>query len=419
VERLSAAAARRIALAAQGFADPRPTGRIDRRHGRRLFQHVGLVQIDSVNVLVRSQELPVFARLGPHRRDLLPAMLDEHELFEYWGHMASLIPIEHQPLFRWQMEAARRGERMWESVARLARDRPEYIEAVYDEVKERGPLRASELSEPGPKRKAPWWSWEDGKRALEYLFWTGQLSARRLANFERAYDLTERVLPGWVLALPTPTEAEGRRELLALAGRALGVATAPDLCDYYRLNIPKSKAALAELVEAGRLVPVEVEGWNRPAYLDPAARRPRDVDARALLSPFDSLVWDRARTERLFGFRYRIEIYTPAPKRVYGYYVLPFLLGSDLVARVDLKSDRKASALLVPAAWREPGVPDDEVAEELMAELRQLATWLRLDRVVIGERGDLSAPLARASSMGPVSPRTRRTAARSAPATTG
>jgi uncharacterized protein len=418
VERLSAAAARRIALGAQGFADPRPVGRIDRRHGRRLFEHVGLVQIDSVNVLVRSQELPVFARLGPHRRDLLPDMLDAGELFEYWGHEASVIPVEHQPLLRWKMDAAARGENIWHGVARLAHDRPGYIEAVYDEIKARGPLRASELSDPGPKRKEPWWSWEDGKRALEFLFWSGRLSARRLSSFERAYDLTERILPGWVLAQPTPTEAEGRRELLALAGRALGVATASDLCDYYRLNIPKSKAALASLVEEGRLVAVDVDGWNRPAYLDPAARRPRRISARALLSPFDSLVWFRDRAERMFDFHYRIEIYTPAPKRIYGYYVLPFLLGTELVGRVDLKSDRKASALLVPAAWQEPGVPEDEVAAELAAELRELAGWLELDRVVIGERGDLSRALGRAVQAA-VSPRSRRTAVRSGPATIG
>ena len=395
MERLSAAAARRIALGAQGFADRRPAGQVTRRHGGRLFGHVGLVQIDSVNVLVRSQELPVFARLGPHRRDLLPAMLDAGDLFEYWGHMASLIPVEHHPLFRWKMAAAARGENIWNGVARLARDRPGYIEAVYEEVKARGPVRASELTDPGPRRKEPWWSWEDGKLALEYLFWSGQLSARRLSNFERVYDVTERILPGWVLALPTPTEAEARRELLALAGRALGVATAGDLCDYYRLNLPKSRAALAELVEEGRLVPVEVEGWDRPAYLDSTARRPRRITAGALLSPFDSLVWSRERTDRLFDFHYRIEIYTPAAKRVYGYYVLPFLLGTNLVARVDLKSDRKASALLVPAVWKEPGVPDDEVAGELAAELRAMARWLELDRVVVGERGDLSAALAR------------------------
>jgi uncharacterized protein YcaQ len=418
VERLSAAAARRIALGAQGFAEPRPVGRIDRRHGRRLFEHVGLVQIDSVNVLVRSQELPVFARLGLHRRDLLPDMLDAGELFEYWGHEASVIPVEHQPLFRWKMDAAARGENVWRGVAHLAHDRPGYIEAVYDEVKARGPLRASQLSDPGPKRKEPWWSWEDGKRALEFLFWSGRLSARRLSNFERAYDLTERILPGWVLAQPTPTEADGRRELLALAGRALGVATASDLCDYYRLNIPKSKGALASLVEEGRLVRVDVEGWNRPAYLDPAARRPRRISARALLSPFDSVVWFRERVERMFDFHYRIEIYTPAPKRIYGYYVLPFLLGTELVGRVDLKSDRKASALLVPAAWQEPGVPEDEVATELAAELREMAGWLELDRVVISERGDLSRALGRALQAA-ATPRRRRTAVRSEPATIG
>jgi len=418
VERLSAATARRIALAAQGFADPRPLGRVDRRHGRRLFQHVGLVQIDSVNVLVRSQELPVFARLGPHRRDLLPDMLDAGELFEYWGHEASMIPVEHQPLFRFKMAAAARGENIWHGVARLAHDRPGYIEAVYDEVKARGPLRAGELSDPGPKRKEPWWSWEDGKRALEFLFWSGRISARRLSNFERAYDLSERILPGWVLALPAPSELDSRRELLALAGRALGVGTASDLCDYYRLNIPKSKAALASLVEDGRLVPADVEGWNRPAYFDPAARRPRRIAARTLLSPFDSLVWFRDRVERVFDFRYRIEIYTPAPKRVYGYYVLPFLLGTDLVGRVDLKSDRKGSALLVPAAWQEPGLPGEEVAAELAAELSEMAGWLELDRVVIGARGDLSSALARAVQAA-ASPRRRRTAVRSEPATIG
>jgi uncharacterized protein len=418
VDRLSAEAAQRIALGAQGFADPRPAGAITRRHGRRLFERVGLVQIDSVNVLVRSQELPVFARLGPHRRDLLPAMLDAGDLFEYWGHMASLIPVEHHPLFRWKMAAAARGEDVWGGVARLAQNRPGYIEAVYEEVKARGPVRASELSDPGPRRKELWWSWEDGKLALEYLFWSGQLSARRLSNFERAYDVTERILPAWVLALPTPTEAEARRELLALAGQALGVATAADLCDYYRLNIPKSKTALAELVEEGRLVPVEVEGWGRPAYLHAAARRPRRIPARALLSPFDSLVWSRDRTERVFDFHYRIEIYTPAAKRVYGYFVLPFLLGTELVARVDLKSDRKASALLVPAAWKEPGVPDDEVAAELAAELREMARWLELERVVVGDRGDLSSALARELRV-PASPPTRRSVVRSEPATTG
>jgi uncharacterized protein len=398
MERLSAATARRVALAAQGFGEPRPVGRVDRRHARRVFQHVQLVQIDSVNVLVRSQELPLFARLGPHRRDLIPAMAADGELFEYWGHEASLIPVERQPLLRFKMEQARRGERLWPGMARLLRDRPEYLAAVLDEVKARGPLRAGDLRDGGPRKRDPWWSWDDAKVALELLFWMGDVSARRLSNFERVYDLTERLLPASVLQQPTPSEEESRRALLALAAQALGVATARDLCDYFRLNIPKSRPALTELVEDGRLVPVEVEGWAQPAYLAPGARVPRRIGARALLSPFDSVVWDRDRTERLFGFRYRIEIYTPAPKRRYGYYVLPLLLGDELVARVDLKSDRAASALLVQAAWGEPGVFEDEVAEELFEELVELGQWLGLDRVVIVGKGDLAPALVRVSA---------------------
>ncbi len=398
MERLSAATARRIALAAQGFGEARPTGRIDRRHARRVFQHVQLVQIDSVNVLVRSQELPVFARLGPHRRDLIPGMAADGELFEYWGHMASLIPVEHHRLFRFKMEQARRGQGMWTGMTKLLRDRPEYLAAVLDDVKARGPLRAGDLRDGGPRHREPWWSWDDAKVALELLFYMGEVTARRLPNFEREYDLTERVLPPAVLEQPTPTEQEARRELLALAAMALGVGTAGDLCDYFRLNIPRSRAALAELVEDGRLVAVEVEGWDQPTYMRSGARLPRRIGARTLLSPFDSLVWDRHRTERLFGFHYRIEIYTPAPKRRFGYYVLPFLLGDELVARVDLKSDRKASALLVQAAWGEPGVYDEEVAEELYDELVELAQFLALERIVIAKKGDLAGALQRVST---------------------
>jgi uncharacterized protein YcaQ len=389
---LSAAAARRIALAAQGFGQGRPGGRVDRRHGRRLFDQLGLVQIDSVNVLVRSQELPLFARLGPHRRDLIPAMVAAGDLFEYWGHEASLIPVERQPLFRWKMELARKGS-LWGGLARLQREKGPYIEAVLDEVRDRGPISAGELLDGGGRKAGPWWGWGDGKRALEYLFWTGQVAARRRPNFEREYDLPERILPAVVLAQPTPSEEDARRELLALAAQSLGVATAADLADYYRQKVTKVRPLLPSLVEDGRLVPVEVEGWKDPAYLAPGARQPRRIGARTLLTPFDSLIWDRDRTERVFGFRYRIEIYTPAPKRVYGYYVLPFLLGDALVARVDLKSDRQASALLVRASWSEPGVPSDDVARELAEELAEMAAWLGLDRVVVDDRGDLAAPL--------------------------
>jgi uncharacterized protein len=389
VDRLSSAQARRIALGAQGLARPRPTGRVDRRHVRRLFADVGVVQIDSVNVVVRSQELPLWARLGHHDRELLPAMAADNELFEYWGHMASLIPVEHQPLYRWRMARAHREA--WPSLVQMNKERPGFLEAIYDEVADRGPLRVSELPDPGTKR-GPWWGWSHGKEAVEYLFWCGRLSARRLPNnFERIYDVTERIIPAAVMARPTPTEDDAKRELLALAARSLGIGTAKDLCDYPRIKPTHSRHLIDDLVEDGRLLPVAVDGWRESAYLDPAAARPRRVSACALLSPFDSLVWYRERTERIFDFHYRIEIYTPAPKRVYGYYVLPFLLGDRLVARVDVKADRRARCLLVPGSFAEPGCANGEVAAALAGELQAMAAWLGLDSVAVGKRGDLAA----------------------------
>ncbi len=393
VETMSASTARRVALAAQGFAGRRPVGVIDRRHGRKVFAHIGLIQIDSVNVVVRSQELPLFARLGSHRRDLLPSMVAGGELFEYWGHEASLIPTSQHHLFRWKMEAASRGE-LWGGLGRLARERPDYVEAVFDEVAAAGPLSAGELSDPG-RKSGPWWGWNHGKQALEYLFWCGRLTARRRGkNFEREYDIPERMIPPEHLAVATPTEEDARQQLLRIASRAMGVASAKDLADYHRQNVVKARPHIASLVEAGVLVAVDVEGWRDVGYLDPAARMPRRVDACALLSPFDSLVWERSRTERLFDFRYRIEIYTPAPKRLFGYYVLPFLLGEHLVARVDVKADRKGGALLVPGAFAEPGYPPDEIAPALAAELTEMARWLGLERVVVGSLGDLAPKLA-------------------------
>jgi uncharacterized protein YcaQ len=389
---LSRSEARRLALAAQGFADPRPIGAVDRRHVRRTLGRVRLIQVDSVNVLVRSHYLPLFSRLGPYDPALLDRMAYERrELFEYWGHEASLIPVALQPLFRWRMARAANGE-IWQGMARIARERPEYVEAIYQEVVSGGPLSASGLSDPGD-RGGPWWGWADGKRALEWLFWTGRLSVAGRRNFERLYDLPERVIPPEILAAPTPPEEESHRALLRLATRALGVATASDLADYFRLRVPDIRPRLAELVEEGALIPAEVEGWRRPAYLDPAARIPRWIRTAALLSPFDSLVWERARAERLFDFHLRIEIYTPAPKRTFGYYVLPFLLDDRLVARVDLKADRKAGALLAPGAYLEAGAPTGPVAQALAAGLWRLAAWLGLERIVVGERGDLSGEL--------------------------
>ncbi|MBI2710726.1 MAG: YcaQ family DNA glycosylase [Actinobacteria bacterium] len=393
-ERLTSAQARRIALHAQGFGERRPTGRVDRRHVRRVLDRIGLIQIDSVNVLVRSQELPLFARLGPHPRDLLWRMAADVELFEFWCHEASLLPIEHHPLVRWRMAEAR--EHMWGAIRSIMRDHPGYVEAVRDEVRDRGPISAGELSDPGTKLDTMW-SWSRGKRALEYLFWTGEVSARRRpSDFARLYDLTERIIPAAVLARPTPTEHEARRSLLAMAARHLGVATARDLCDYHRLNVPRDRPRLRELVEEGTLVPVDVEGWRQPALMHRDAHLPRWLRSRALLSPFDSLVWERDRVQRLFGFRYRIEIYTPAAKRVHGYYVLPFLLGDRLVARVDLKADRAAGTLLVQSAYAEPGVDEGDVAEALAAELASMAGWLELDDVRLAGRGDLSPALAAA-----------------------
>ena len=404
---LSLRQARATALAAQGFARQRPAGRVDVRHLNRVIDDVGLLQLDSVNVLSRAHYLPAFSRLGPYPREALDRLAfhrdgkgghgasGERRLFEYWAHEASLLPVELQPLLRWRM--ARVDSLAWKSVARIGREQPKLVAWVLDQVRERGPLRASELGVPKrPQGRAEMWSWSEEKTALEHLFFAGRVCAAGRVNFERRYDLPERVLPAAVLETPTPPEDEAQRQLILLAAERLGVATEPDLGDYFRLPRADSKARVAELVEAGELVPARVEGWAKPAYV-PAGLRPRRnaVAARALLSPFDSLIWARERTERLFDFHYRIEIYTPAAKRRHGYYVLPFLLGDRLVARVDLKSDRaKSGALLVRGAFAEPGAEPAVVVPELAAELRSMAAWLGLERVSVARKGDLARPLA-------------------------
>jgi uncharacterized protein YcaQ len=389
---LSADQARRMALAAQGFTDRRPTGRVDRRHLRKVFDRIGVIQIDSVNVLVRSQELPLFARLGPHPRTMLADALDDGELFEYWAHMAAITPSAQHRLFRWRMAKAH----LWDSVNRLEHRRPGFLEEVLAQVRDLGPITASDLGERAGK-KGSWWDWDDGKIALEHLFSDGRVAARRRRNdFARLYDLPERVLPDAALAAPTPSEPEARKELLVIAARAMGVATHGDLADYHRQNAKQCQPFVRELVEAGELLPAKVEGWAKPAFVHPEATVPRWVKGRALLSPFDSLVWSRERTERVFGFHYRIEIYTPPPKRVYGYYVLPFLLDGELVGRIDLKADRAAGVLRVQAAHAEPGVDAAPVAVNLAAELRSMADWLELDRVAASDRGDLAPALRKA-----------------------
>ena len=404
---LSAAQARRAAIAAQGLARARPRGRIDVRHLRRALDQVGIVQLDSVNVFSRSHYMPLFSRLGPYPRETLDLLTvhqdgqdarsngDRRELFEYWGHEASLIPVDMQPLLRWRM--ARADDLAWKGVARIALEDPKLVKRVLALVRERGPIRAAAVGTPPRERQAgEMWNWNEGKRALEYLFFAGQVTAERRVNFERLYDLPERVLPAEVLEMPTPPEDEAQRELLLIAARRLGVATEPDLGDYFRLPRADSKARLAELVESGALRTVAVKGWGAPAYASVDLAVPRRIRARALLTPFDSMVWARERTERLFDFRYRIEIYVPAPKRIYGYYVLPFLLGDRLVARVDLKSDRQAGVLRVAGAFAEPGVDEGLVARELADELRLVSGWLGLGGIKVARKGDLAAKLRRA-----------------------
>lgn len=423
VQSLSAAEARRAALAAQGFADPRPAGRPGPRALRRVLDRVGLFQIDSVNVLVRSHYLPLYSRLGGYSPGVLEqaAYQRPRRLFEYWAHEASLLPVELQPLLRWRMAQA--ADKAWGGMRRIAAEKPELVAEVRATIAERGPMTAGEI-EAGSGAKAPrsgpWWDWRDSKLALEYLFWAGEVSTSDRRNFERRYDLTERVLPAEVVATPTPEPADAYRELIRRSAHALGVATEPDLRDYFRLKPDQSKPAVAALVEEGALIPVAVEGWQHPGYLAADARIPRRVGATALLSPFDSLVWFRPRTERLFGFRYRLEIYTPAAQRVHGYYVLPFLFRGQLVGRVDLKADRAAGVLRVPGAFGEPTVlaapqvaaGDGEVTARgagarrqtfaaeavvaLAAELLSLAAWLGLDTVEVAPNGDLAAPLAAA-----------------------
>ena len=395
-ERLPAGLARRIALGAQGFARPRPEGAVGTRRLTLLAERLAVLQIDSVNVLSRAHYLPAFSRLGPYPRAALDRLSGSRPraLFEYWAHEASLLPVRLHPHLRWRMHAAE--QHAWGSMVRIQRERPHYVAEVLQRVRDQGPLKASDLAEPRPDRPGSMWNWHAGKVALEWLFYSGALTTReRTAAFERVYDLPERVLPPEVLATPTPDPDDAVRELVRTAARALGVATERDLRDYFRLRPQQARTALAELTDAGDLLPVEVEGWGSPAWLDPGARRPRWVRARALLSPFDSLVWERPRVERIFGFRYRIEIYTPAPQRVHGYYVLPFLLGDRLVARVDLKADRQAGRLRVQAAHAEAGVDGVAVRAELAAELRLMAGWLGLDDVVVADRGDLAAELSR------------------------
>jgi hypothetical protein len=394
---LTAGEARRIALGAQGFTTPRPTGPVAKRQLVKLVDRLGVVQIDSVNVVSRTHYLPAFSRLGAYPRAMLEevAWAKTRPLFEYWAHEASLLPLASQPLFRWRMRDAHDGVGVWKGVGTFLRERRAFVDKVLDEISTRGPMSAGEL-EMGQKGQGGWWGWSESKRAVECLFWTGELTtATRRGTFERVYGLPEKVLPSAVVNAPTPDRDGAHRALYRQAIRAMGIATSKDLRDYFRMPVEGAKARMAELVEEGAMIPVTVKGWREPAYLDPAAKWPRKVDAQALLSPFDNLIWFRERTERMFGVRYRIEIYTPAEKRTHGYYVLPFLEGDALTAKVDLKSDRKAGVLIVQASHAEPWA-SETTPVRLAQELKLMAGWLGLDSVRVARKGDLAGALAEA-----------------------
>jgi len=393
---LSAAQARRIAIAAQGLAAPKPGKPVTARAFRSLASRLGALQLDSVNVFTRTHYMPTFSRLGPYDPAILQreAWGKKRSLFEYWGHAASLMPMELQPLFRWKMARAREG-RMYAGLARFAAANRPYIDQVLEEVRQRGPVTGGDFAPEGP-RKSGWWEWSDGKRALEWLFWAGLISVKTRRGFERIYDVTERAIPAEVLALPTPSEADAQRELVRRSAEAMGVATIADLTDYFRIHYQAdAKLRARELVEQGVLEEISVPGWRGPAFVHRDANLPRRAAGAALLSPFDNMIWSRERTERVFGIRYRIGLYTPAARREYGYYVYPFLLGDRLAAQVDLKADRQAGALLVQAAHLESGATEDEVLGPLAAELRSAALWQGLADVRIAKKGGLAAALSR------------------------
>lgn len=392
---LSVAEARRIALAAQGFGNSGRSGTPNWTKIAGAIGRMNLLQIDSVNVLCRSHYLPVYSRLGAYDQAILDARSfsnGKRALFECWAHEASLLPLELHPLMRWRMERARTGRGTYGSMNRFARDERAYVTSVLDFVRRNGPTATSDLPDAG-KSAGGWWGWSKGKMALEHLFDAGLVTTAARQGFERIYDIPERVIPSATLGLPAPAEDEAIRTLIDLSARALGVATGADLRDYFRLPLAEARRAVTELIEAGTLMPVAVEGWKQQAFLHADAKLPRRAGGTALVSPFDPLVWDRDRAERLFDFRYRIEIYTPAAKRQYGYYVLPFLMGERFAARICLKADRQASVLRANAAHLEPHAGAEETARALAAELHLMARWLGLNGVAAGRKGNLARAL--------------------------
>lgn len=396
---LSLDQARRIALAAQGF-DNRHRGSTPNWGAiARTIDKLHVLQIDSVNVLVRSHYLPLFARLGNYDRAVLDKRslnTKNRHLFECWAHEASLVPMELHPLMRWRMHRARAGDGIYHSMDRFAREEPEFLKSTLAFVEKNGPTRVRDVPE-GGKGDGGWWGWSKGKMALETLFDHGLVTTSRRDGFERIYDIPERVIPADVLARETPPEREVFRHLMAMGGAALGIGTEIDLRDYFRLPVADAKTALADCLADGSLIEVEVKGWKAPAYMHRDAKRPREAGGIALLSPFDPLVSNRERAERLFGFHYRIELYTPQEKRKFGYYVLPFLHHDRMAGRLCLKADRENNALLVNASYHEADADAADTARALAPELRLMAEWLGLAEVKVARSGNLAAALRKVS----------------------
>ncbi len=394
---LTLAEARRIALHAQGFGAPKKPSASGWAAQAKQLERLHLLQIDSVNVLTRSHYLPLFSRLGNYDR----AALDKHTLaqtnratFECWAHEASLVRMELHPLMRWRMNRAHKGDGIYRAMRDFARNEKAYLKNLLKFVASHGPTSQSDLPDKS-KGQGGWWGWSKGKLALETLFAQGLLTTAKRESFERFYDLPENVIPAEILNLPTPNEREAMVQLMDLSGQALGVGSAFDLRDYFRLPVADAKQALDDAVEAGILQPVTVDGWKPQAYLHKGAKIPRSVSAQALVTPFDPICWDRDRSERLFNFHYRIEIYTPQPKRKFGYYVLPFLLGESFAGRVCLKSDREAGTLRANHVHHEEFVDVNDAADKMAEEIKSMATWLGLANVEIMKSGNLAAKVHR------------------------
>lgn len=395
---LSIHEARRLAVTAQGLGKPRPRGPITKAKLRSAIDALGVLQLDAINVVERTQFLVPFNRLGPYDNALLHKLTGPNgAFFEYWGHAACLLPMAYQPLFRWRMAEHASPDDPLIRAQRRRQFRAEhatYMKSILDEIRDRGALTAGQLSDPR-RRDGEWWDRRSiGRIALEVMFETGEVMGWRLPNFERVYDLPERVLPKAVLDAPTPSVEDAHRDLALIVATTLGVATVTDIATHLYLRVDRVQRAVEAHVAAGAMTRVQVDGWKKPAFVVTNAKRTRVTRTEgALLPPFDSLIWDRARTLRVFGFDYRIEVYVPAPKRKYGYYVLPFLLGDEIVGRFDLKADRARSTLRVQAAHLEPGADAETVAHAAAAELDVMRHWLGLESVAVSNKGNLARAL--------------------------